>query len=96
MSDRNGDGLPLLAAVKADAVRILETHRKAAELALSRRRKARPPDRAHGLPDDHVDEPEPADRAPDHPANHVDGVEDEEPEAPPDQPVEETETKEEI
>jgi hypothetical protein len=41
MGDRNGNGLPLLAAVKASRFR---SQRLAAEFALSRRTKARPHD----------------------------------------------------
>jgi hypothetical protein len=54
MSDRNGDGLPLYAAVKANRLR---SHRLGAEIAMSRLRKA-PPD-VHA---EHEDvPPEPAD-----------------------------------
>jgi hypothetical protein len=54
MSSSNGDGLPLLAAVKAHRVNKLESERRAAEVALSRLRP-RPQDADSG------EEPLPAD-----------------------------------
>jgi hypothetical protein len=47
MSDRNGDGLPLLAAVKANRMSKLESQRLTAEFALSRRRKTERPADEH-------------------------------------------------
>jgi hypothetical protein len=90
MSDRNGDGLPVLAAVKADRVRKLQSQQQAAEFALSRRRNAHPPDdEQEPLAADEHEPDEGAVARPRH--RQADASSVEEHHVPPDQPADETE-----
>jgi hypothetical protein len=70
MSDRNGDGLPPLAAVKTHNITKLESEKLAAEFALSRRRKPDPVSEHEPSAEEHEpDEAEHEDVLPEQPAD---------------------------